>query len=903
MSEQVEQQLHREGRTLGHGFFDRILTMEKILGTVIVPEDINELDRREFNGNYYEAILEDINLVTAYGDQIVLMGERLKLPVISPEQQEHLAAGNTIVSYIETSPVKTLVLVTHPSTEVGKKHDSNLLLANPRQEYLYNFGILSPEIACALTREGEVLNCSAPVSDEEIANIDIENSGSQVRQWAYLNNPYSLYIWTLFARAQYAADDISIMLAVPESTSLNDINSFNTIFPKTLLITALIVVALSITAIRRYLDPLEQLVSGTKRIMNGIFNMPVSITSNDEFETLGNSFNDMSSRIDEQIQALTMMSRIDRMILASHDARQIIHVLIEYGHNVFTVDHIAVVTVNNDDMSKSSITYNRDNTFSTISTDRLVIHKQQFKIFDNEASHLWIEDNDNLGFLKSLVDRGDRYFLVLPLKVKSNVTGMICLGNLEKFEVSEKKLGELRDLADRVAVALSNAEWEDKLYYQAHYDAVTGLPNRYLLKDRLEQSVAKTLRTNNSLAILLIDLDQFKSVNDSMGHKVGDELLIQVGQRISSCVRTSDTLARFGGDEFVIIMDGEDEGETIINQATHLARRIQHQFTTPFIMNKREIYISSSIGISICPDNSETVDDLLKHADSAMYHAKNQGRAQFRFFDQALNENLMHKLELETDLRYALEREELLLLYQPKVAAQQGGKIVGVEVLLRWKHPEKGFISPELFIPIAEETGLIKEIGAWVLRTACDQNQEWVKQGFDNMHISVNLSGVQFRQVNFDQILQQTLEDTKLAPSQLDLEITEGVTIEDFDKTVDLLTRFHNIGVSVSIDDFGTGYSSMSYLKKFNVDKLKIDKSFVDGVPESESSQSIVMAIIALGHSLEFSVVAEGVETREQYDFLVEAGVDEIQGFYISRPLPKEEFEKFYTVHAERLRA
>jgi EAL domain-containing protein (putative c-di-GMP-specific phosphodiesterase class I) len=367
-------------------------------------------------------------------------------------------------------------------------------------------------------------------------------------------------------------------------------------------------------------------------------------------------------------------------------------------------------------------------------------------------------------------------------------------------------------------------------------------------------------------------------------------------------VRTSDTLARFGGDEFVIIMDGEDDGESIISQATHLARRIQHQFTTPFIMNQRDIFISSSIGISICPDNSETVDDLLKHADSAMYHAKNQGRAQFRFFDQALNENLMEKLELESDLRYALERDELKLLYQPKVAAQDGGKILGVEVLLRWKHPEKGYISPVIFIPIAEETGLIKEIGAWVLRTACQQNQEWVQQGFENLHISVNLSGAQFRQVNFDQILQQTLDETKLAPSKLDLEITEGVTIEDFDKTVDLLTRFHNIGVSVSIDDFGTGYSSMSYLKKFNVDKLKIDKSFVDGVPESESSQSIVMAIIALGHSLDFTVVAEGVETREQYDFLVDAGVDEIQGFYVSRPLPKEEFEKFYKLHADRLR-
>ncbi len=248
-------------------------------------------------------MLEDINLVTPDGKHIVLMGERLKLPELTTEQQEHIAAGNTVVTYIDMNPVKKLAIITHPSTEIGQKHESNLLIANPRESYLYNFGILSPEIACALTMRGEVLNCSAPVSDEEVANVDVLDSGSQVRQWSYLNNPYSLYIWTLFARAQYAADDIGIMLAVPESTSLNDINSFNTIFPKTLLITALMVVVLSITAIRRYLDPLEQLVNGTKRIMNGVFNMPVTITSNDEFETLGHSFNDMSQRIDEQIQA------------------------------------------------------------------------------------------------------------------------------------------------------------------------------------------------------------------------------------------------------------------------------------------------------------------------------------------------------------------------------------------------------------------------------------------------------------------------------------------------------------------------------------------------------------------------------------------------------------------------
>ena len=897
MTQQIQEQLHWEARSIGHAFYDRLQTIEAILGTINIPLNPIDTNLQGLNGEYLKDRFEDINLVNPGGDTIVLMGKQLTMPDLNSTQRKHLASGKSVLAEVDMNSTKRLVLVKYALSETTHLDRKNMLVATPDPLYIYNVGVYAPQIACILTSAGKILDCNSPVLDSELDSIETSGDINMVFQtWHYLNNSYTLYMWNLSLGSTYQAENINFMVAIPERNSLNNINSFNTIFPKTLLITGLLVLVLSISAIRKYLDPLEQLILGTRRIMDGVFNKPVKIKSNDEFQSLAISFNDMALRIDEQIQTLNMMSRIDRMILSSHDAREIINVLIEYGHSTFPVEHIAVISLYTEDLTKSSITFNTDEKFFNNRTASLVINDEQVTKFNFKSSHVWLDERDNLEFLQLLRDSGDRFFLLLPLRVKNKVTGLICLGNSESFGVSDVKLRELRELADRVAVALSNAAWEDKLYYQAHYDAVTGLPNRYLLKDRLDQAVARSIRTNANIATLLIDLDQFKLVNDSLGHTVGDELLKQVGDRLSSCVRISDTLSRFGGDEFVIILDNKDDSQEIINRASHLAQRILQQFTTPFIMQGHEIHLTSSIGISVCPENSNNVDDLLMHADSAMYHAKNEGRGQFRFYEQALNENLLKNMEFESDLRHALERNEFTLMFQPKIAVNNG-KIVGVETLLRWEHPIRGNISPEVFIPIAEETGLIIEIGTWVLRTACTQNRQWLKQGFKEFQVSVNLSGAQFRKAGFAQILGQILADSGLPPALLDLEITESITIQNYDMTINVLNELQNIGISVSIDDFGTGYSSMSFLNQFKIDRLKIDKSFVDGIPNIESSLSIINAIIALGHSLGFSVVAEGVETREQYDFLVNSGIDEIQGYYISRPLPLKKFEEFYQRH------
>jgi len=686
---------------------------------------------------------------------------------------------------------------------------------------------------------------------------------------------------------------------MPRRDSLNDIRSFNTIFPKSLLLTGLLVLFLSISQIRKNLDPLEKLIYGTKRISEGIFNDPVQIKSNDEFEELGDSFNDMALKIDDQIKTLRMMSEIDRMILSSLDAEYITGVLIDYCHRMYPVNHIAVINMSDEDRSRISITYNSDDNFGEKNTELVAAKSIELLNRYQDKDYYYVRDSRGSEFLEVLAEKGDNYFMILPFKVKSSLTGMLIFGNSREFEVENTKLVQLRELADRVAVALSNSAWEVKLYQQAHYDALTGLPNRYLFKDRLEQAVAWSERGKGMVALLLIDLDRFKRVNDSLGHTVGDDLLIQAAERLSSCVRATDTLSRFGGDEFVIIFIGDNRHEDIYTQTSRLSSRLHKLFEKPFMMKGREISVTSSIGIATCPGDSTDVEDLLKFADNAMYQAKSEGRGEFRFYNRVHNKDMLMRLDLESDLRHALERGEFHLSFQPKYNCK-AGTISGAEALLRWEHPRWGKVDPTEFIPISEETGLIIEVGDWVMRRACEQTVDWLNRGIADISIAVNLSGEQFRHTGLEADVKKILDDTGLPPSRLELEITENIAIQDIEQTVVILKKLHKLGVSISIDDFGTGYSSMSYLQQFEIDRLKIDKSFVSKIPENNQSVSIARAIIALAHSLGLSVIAEGIETQSQFDFMMQSDIDELQGFFFSRPLSRDDFERFSIEHGKK---
>ncbi len=436
--------------------------------------------------------------------------------------------------------------------------------------------------------------------------------------------------------------------------------------------------------------------------------------------------------------------------------------------------------------------------------------------------------------------------------------------------------------------AIDRAEREiEKL---AYYDSLTTLPNRTLLKDRLRQAITKAHRDRTQLAILFLDLDRFKGVNDTLGHAMGDRLLQEVGSRLSSCLRKTDTVARLGGDEFVVMLTGpSDKHEEFISI---IARKILDQVSSPIILDDKEAFTSCSIGVAVYPGDGEEVDTLLKHADLAMYQAKEQGRNNFQFFSQEINDKVVERMMLENNLRRALERNELFLVYQPKMDLEKG-TVSGMEALLRWDHPEQGLIMPARFMPLAEDTGLIRPIGEWVLRTACAQNKAWQNAGQAFLPVSVNLSGKQMLQQDLAQKVASALDDSGLAPHYLELELTESTVMSSAEETIIILQKLKQMGVSLAVDDFGTGYSSLSYLKHFPIDRLKIDRAFVRDITSNPDDAAIAEAIIAMAESLKLRVTAEGVELKEQLDFLHTRGCDEMQGFYFSHPIPADEMVSF----------
>ncbi|HEX5338072.1 MAG TPA: EAL domain-containing protein [Gallionella sp.] len=430
---------------------------------------------------------------------------------------------------------------------------------------------------------------------------------------------------------------------------------------------------------------------------------------------------------------------------------------------------------------------------------------------------------------------------------------------------------------------------QEKIEYLAHHDALTGLPNQVLLRDRFRQALAQAARSGEMVALLLIDLDNFKVVNETLGHPAGDQLLKLVAQRLVASVRETDTVSRQGGDEFVIVLNGN------LNEATiaHTAQNILDRMLELESVAGHDLSTSASIGISLYPVDGDEFDELLKQADTALYHAKDAGRATYRFFTESMNTAMQARFDMDNRLRYALDRGEFVLYYQPQVdIATQ--RIVGAEALIRWNSPEMGMVPPGKFIPLVEDSGMIVPIGAWVLSEACRQFAAWQQAGLPIGTVAVNLSAVQFKRANLVETVAQALRDSGLSAACLELELTESILIHDTEATLDTVRQLKALGVHLSLDDFGTGYSSLSYLQRFAVDKLKIDQSFVRELGMNAETETIVNTMIGLGKGLKLQTIAEGVETSQQASILQGFGCDQIQGYFYGRPLPVDEFLRLF---------
>jgi diguanylate cyclase (GGDEF)-like protein/PAS domain S-box-containing protein len=456
---------------------------------------------------------------------------------------------------------------------------------------------------------------------------------------------------------------------------------------------------------------------------------------------------------------------------------------------------------------------------------------------------------------------------------------------------SIRMAGSLTDITER-------KKTEEQLIRNAFYDPLTGLPNRALFMDRLQMTFVHSRRTQNHLfAVLFLDIDRFKNINDSFGHLTGDELLTLVAERLRARIRPDDTIARFGGDEFVVLLGNIKE----VSDAKRIAERINSILTEPFQLMHHELYIGITIGIAISNQEYTQPEEILRDADTAMYHAKLRGRSSYLVFDKSMHVNALDRLELEIDLRHAIERREFVLYYQPIISLQNRG-IIGFEALVRWNHPQRGFLLPMEFIPLSEETGLIIPLSLWIIREACMQMSKWQKQSPSDspLVVSINISPVHFKHDGFVDQIRKVLDETKLNPEHLSLEITETVMMDNTDRIIDVLSELKNLGIKIHIDDFGTGYSSLSYLQRFPINTLKIDRSFIARLTGRGKDTEIVQSIITMAHNMKLHVIAEGVEKMENLEILEKLQCEYAQGYFFSHPLNSHEAERFLTNQSVR---
>jgi diguanylate cyclase (GGDEF)-like protein len=875
VNEYAQRQLAQTGSAHARALYDRLLGAQFMLNANAeqiradhTATDANQVAlQRVFRRSY---LVANDNVALRFG---LPLGERP--PRIDPGAAEHLAKGE--VALLLPGPIGGHPWLAAAISPAQATRD--VLVAELDPAYLWgNRDELSYQTeVCVLAEGAVVLYCSndnVRATAAEVSRGGSDRNSDSADGWLFATNG-------LFLKAQFGAADWTIVTLRSGGLASASLTQLTQTFLGVTLLILLLVALLSVTQIRRTLVPLERLIEGTQRIAREQFDQPVNVERNDEFGQLAHSLNGMANRLGRQIGAMRALSGIDQEILSHLDIDQIIarvqarllEILPEAVIGVVVFDHISV------HLGTAYLRRNADPQTMQIESPleaRDLVDLARY----HEGTWVDVHGPEAPGFVSMQASFGATHCFVLPVIWRSEVRGALVIGVVNQQGINDELIEQARDLGNRVGVALAAHAREAQLVFGAHHDDLTGLPNRALLRERLQQELAHARRDGNQLALLFLDLDRFKSINDSLGHDGGDQFLRMTADRLRACVRECDTVARLGGDEFVVLLTGL-QGPP---QAAMLAGQVLALLAQPFQISDTECFIGASIGVSVFPADGTTAEDLLKHADTAMYRAKDSGRGRFVFFEESMNVEQRERALMEHELRLAIARNQLSVHYQPRIDLRDG-RLLGSEALLRWHHPELGWVSPATFIPLAEEIGLIDEIGPWVLRHVCRQLAVWRAAGYAIGIVAVNVSGRQFKTNNLVTLVQQALDSAGLAPHTLEIEVTEGVLIQDVNSVIDVLGQLKQVGVSVALDDFGTGYSSMAYLRQLPIDVLKIDQSFVRDLVLHEDARSIVQAIIAMAHALQKSVVAEGVETLAQANLLRAWGCDEAQGYYFSHPV------------------
>lgn len=876
---QKQEYLDSASKNYGMAIYDRLLNAEhafNLLAIDIQSRNAEDLARNITNistPNSTTPIFSDTEI-------FILSGNSYK------NDTKHLLAGNTKITISKDE--NSLNIYFSRLLDDGIK----ILSSKVDTSYIFsNLDILpTNEKACVIIENMGTLFCS----DKEFYTVSeniFENviNSKNISDEIIYNSDYIFASWELFLKGKYNTDGWNIIYTTSNVTFSTSAKSFATAFIPILIFVILLITLISLNQIAKILTPLAKLTAATESIAKGDFSNKIKLTSSDEFQVLGDSFNKMSSELASVFSDISAMSELDRTILSTMDPKSAFHPIFKHLNSCFNSDFSGIIVMDSQNKDVGYL-YSYDKVTNEVHTKGSVNITTENKdiLFKETDTYFPIAKREQYAQIEWVNLIATDIISIVPINEKEALIGCIVCGFNSFPKLKKPDLERLEKFVDRVAVALSATKREERLTYQANYDSLTGLPNRLHLMNRFDNAIGASERNKNNIAFLFIDLDRFKVINDSQGHATGDKLLISVADRIQKCINNADTVARYGGDEFAIIIPNVSSTKDVEKTAETIIQRLSE----PFYIDSYEHLIGASIGISVYPKDGNTWDELLQKSDIAMYKAKQAGRGKHLFFTDKMHEDIRDKANLEADLHHALEKNELHLVYQPQIDAKSGA-ITGAETLIRWNHSTKGTIRPDKFISYAEDNGLIIPIGSWIIRETLKQCEQWQLSHHTIPKIAINISAKQLRHEKFISEVEELITDFDIGSTNLEFEITESLFINDDDYTLSILHKLNKLGISIAIDDFGKGYSSLSYLKKLPVQTLKIDKLFIQDLNKNDDSIEIVNAIISMAHALNKIVVAEGIETEEQLEILKELDCDRAQGYLISKPRSSHEFHNF----------
>lgn len=865
VDKKAHQSLTLEAKKYGLGVFQRLELAATALGTA----GIEQL-AAQANNNSLLATLEP------YFRSVQILapdaGASASFALMTPGFEEALARGGSMLRVVrDENGANAVALIFAESSGAWR-------VGILEQDYLWQPTSVAGELLVRVSDSGgKVLFASLPEASHDAAESRLDHGDSAH--------------WELFLQHRFAGGKWRIDLIEPRSDIKLEFQGYKRTLLYTLVPLICGLILFASISIRRTHRPLEALTDATHRIAAGDYAGRLLPTGDVEMRSLALAFNGMTEQIGRQFATLAVLSQLDRHILRSSDLDEIVYTVLRHARSMLPCDQCAVLIFDEDCSDIARLHVARSTEEAVSYKARVEISSDLRALLDCSEDLLHVAPSHHAyAAVQGLMShwQQNRQFGILPIRTDKATQGAIVLACAPSKAPTRASLEIAIGLAERMAVAISNADRQHALVRQAHYDALTGLPNRVLFKDRLAQRIAHCQRARSRFALLFIDLDRFKIINDSFGHTSGDELLKGVAARLKEELPRMDTIARLGGDEFTMITEDVDSAA----DAANAAQAVLAALARPVLLGEIEHFVSASIGIAVYPQDGVTTDVLLRNADIAMYRAKAAGSGRFAYYEEAMNREAMERVELENELRQALARDELSVVYQPRIDLRTGA-IIGVEALSRWRHPRLGMVPPDKFVRVAEDSGLIIAIGDRVLREVCAQYERWLHAGLDMKRLAYNVSVRQLQAPGFTKTIRDIIERTRIPPGVLEIEITESVLAADLAYLTSVLTELHDMGVLVAIDDFGTGYSSLSYLRLLPIDALKIDRSFLPP-PGRIGSAALCEAIIAMSKALNVTPIAEGVECAEQVEFLLRNGCSIAQGFYFCPAISAEEISRRY---------